>query len=189
MKMSKVTLLTITFLASALLFTACKKNESQTTATNSANQESSTTGKIQYSLDSDSRKWKVVNKDTQEQMAITQYILADQEPETATELFTITEMSDVNITPANYFAQFITELQKRYSNSKIESKVINQKTDSLLGEWWVQGKSQDSTQHEWIRIIKKGNDIAVLRYSTTNTENLNQSRKAWESILNNATIK
>lgn len=189
MKMSKITLLTTVFLASALFFTACNKNDSQTTTSDSINQETSTTGKIQYSFDSDSRKWKVVNKDTQEQMAITQYILADQNPETATELFTITEMTDVNITPANYFAQFITELQKRYSNTKIESKVINQKTDSLLGEWWVDGQSPDTTQHEWIRIIKKGNDIAILRYSTTNTENLNKSRNAWESILNNASFK
>lgn len=168
----------------ATSLTACK-NEPKMEAS-SENQESQKTGKVHYSLKADKRKWKTINSDQQDQIKMTQYILENEQPERITELFTVTEMSDVNITPPEYFSQFITELQKRYTNSRIESKIINQKVNSLLGEWWVDGPSPDNNQHEWIRILKKGNDIAVLRYSTMHTDQLEQARKVWESILNNA---
>lgn len=185
MKILRTVSLGAIFMTAALCLTACK-NEPQVESAEKADQTTTQTGKIKYSLDVDGRNWKVINDNKQDQLAITQYILENEEPEAATELFTITEMTDVTTTPADYFSQFITELQKRYANAKVESKIINQKTDSLLGEWWIEGKSPDNTQHEWIRIIKKGNDIAILRYSTNNVERLDQSRKAWESILNNA---
>jgi hypothetical protein len=184
MKMMRYTA-TIGLWTLAFSFTSCHKDD-KTETNDQANEDATTTGKIQYSLKDDGRNWKLVNDDTQEQMRMTQFILADEQPENATELYTVTEMTDVNITPADYFSQFMTELQKRYSDAKVESKVINQQTNSLLGEWWVDGVSPDNTQHEWIRIIKKGNDIAILRYSTMRTDQLDQRRKAWESILSNA---
>lgn len=188
MKMIRYTVTAAASLTLALSIAACKsekkaENQEQEGQTN---EMTSPAGKIQYSLNSDGRKWKVANEDTQEQLKMTQYILDEEQPENATELFTVAEMTDVNITPAEYFSQFMTELQKRYSNAKVESKVINQQTNSLLGEWWIDGKSPDNTQHEWIRIIKKGNDIAVLRYSTMHTDQLEQTRKTWESVLNDA---
>lgn len=188
MKMLKSIPVYVAFLVTMALLPSCK-NEPQVNAVDEKNQEVSSSGKVKYTLNPDGRKWKIINNNTQEQMSMTQYILENQDPENVTELFTITEMSDVSITPPDYFSQFITELQRRYSNAKVESKIISQKTDSLFGEWWVDGKSPDTTQHEWIRIIKKGNDIAVLRYSTNKADNLDKSRKAWESILNNASFK
>lgn len=187
MKMINYTVNVLASLTLAFTVTACK-NEPRASQENSniLDNDNESTGKIQYSLKADGRQWKLANEDTQEQMKQTQFILDDEKPENVSELFTVTEMTDVNITPADYFSQFITELQKRYENSKVESKIINQKTNSLLGEWWVDGKSSDNTQHEWIRIIKKGNDIAILRYSTMNMDRLDQSRKIWESILNEA---
>lgn len=176
----------LAYLTLALSFASCKNEPKEKDQETQANEEITTTGKIQYSLKTDGRKWKIAGNDTQEQLKMTQYILDEEQPENISELFTVTEMTDVNITPAEYFSQFITELQKRYTNVKVESKIINQKTHSLLGEWWVDGESPDNTQHEWIRIIKKGNDIAVLRYSTTNLDQLVQRRKIWESILNGA---
>lgn len=165
--------------------TACKK-EPRVDTHDQVSQSSTTTGKVQYSLKGDGRSWKVINEDTQEQLKMTQYILENEQPENVSELFTVTEMTDVNITPPEYFSQFITELQKRYHNAKVESKIIHQQTSSLFGEWWINGTSPDNTQHEWIRIIKKGNDIAVLRYSTMHMDNLDQARKTWEGILNDA---
>lgn len=187
MKMFKYTALAMASLTLAMYATGCKSESKTMAQTQTQNpSDEATTGKVQYSLKADGRKWKVANEDTQEQLKMTQYILEQEEPETVTELFTVAEMTDVNITPSEYFSQFMTELQKRYSNAKVESKVINQETNSLLGEWWIEGKSPDNTQHEWIRIMKKGNDIAILRYSTMHTDQLEQSRKVWESILNDA---
>lgn len=172
----------------ALSLIACKKEprvESHHTGTQAKETERSKE-KIQYSMKADGRLWKLATEDTQEQMKITQYILENEQPENATELFSVTEMTDINITPAEYFSQFITQLQKRYANAKVESKVSVQKINSLLGEWWINGNSPDNTQHEWIHIIKKGNEIAVLRYSTIHTEDLEHARKIWEAILTEA---
>lgn len=188
MKMIKLTATAMVSLALALSITACDKQPIAPSDQGSqANENTTLTGKIQYSLKNDGRQWKVVNKDdAQDQIKVVQYILVDEEPENVSELFTVTEMTDVNITPSEYFSQFITELQKRYANAKVESKIINQKTNSLFGEWWIDGVSPDNTQHEWIRIIKKGNDIAVLRYSTMKVDQLEKNRNTWESILNDA---
>lgn len=188
MKMIRYTAVALASVTLVLSITGCK-NEPKAEAGDlgtQASEDTTNTGKIQYSLKADGRKWKVANEDTQDQMKMTQFILEAEQPENVSELFTVTEMTDINITPAEYFSQFITELQKRYVEAKVESKIINQKTNGLLGEWWVEGTSPDKTQHEWIRIIKKGNDIAVLRYSTMHADNLEQNRKTWESILNNA---
>ncbi len=189
MKLMRHALVAMTSCTLALLVTACK-NEPKATATQDTqtSDSSAETGKVQYSLKADSRKWKVVSEDTVSAPKVTQFILAEESPEQASELFTVVEMSDVNLTPAEYFSQFITELQKRYENARVESKVINQQTNSVMGEWWIDGLSPDNTQHEWIRILKKGNDIAVLRYSTKHTDQLEQNRKTWESILNDASF-
>lgn len=187
MKMLKDPIIAAAALSLILGLTACKKEiKADSNSQDNETYEESTTGKVHYSLNKDGRKWRVANEETQDQMMIKQYVLEDEQPENVTELFTVTEMSDINITPPEYFSQFITELTKRYTNSKVESKIINQKTNSLLGEWWIDGKSPDNTQHEWIRIIKKGNDIAVLRYSTMQNDKMEQNRKVWESILNEA---
>lgn len=174
----------ISALILALSLASCK-NEPKAQEQESQS-ENLTIGKIRYSLKADGRMWKVASQETQDQLKMTQYILEEEQPENISELFTVTEMTDVNITPAEYFSQFITELQKRYTNVKVESTIINQKTHSLLGEWWIDGQSPDNTQHEWIRIIKKGNDIAVLRYSSKDLDHLAQRRRIWESILNEA---
>lgn len=191
MKIVKIVAIAMTSFTLALTMNACKSESKNEKAgpENAANDAVIKNGKVQYSFKADGRKWKVINDDTQEQMKMTQYILEDEQPETVTELFTVTELTDVNITPAEYFSQFITELQKRYTNAKVESKIISQQTNSLLGEWWINGTSPDNTQHEWIRIIKKGNDIAILRYSTMHGEKLEQTRKTWESILNDAKLQ
>ena len=191
MKIVKIVAIAMTSCTLALTMNACKsesKNE-KAAPENASNDAVIKNGKVQYTFKADGRKWKVINDDTQEQMKMTQYILEDEQPETVTELFTVTELTDVNITPAEYFSQFITELQKRYTNAKVESKIISQQTNSLLGEWWINGTSPDNTQHEWIRIIKKGNDIAILRYSTMHADKLEQTRKTWESILNDAKLQ
>lgn len=187
--MKKVRSYTFVLASLVLTFTACKKEikiDSENQEVQAENDEGSINGKVHYSLQKDGRKWKIANEEIQDHMQIHQYVLNDEEAGDVSELFTVAEMTDINITPTEYFSQFITELQKRYSNAKVESKVINQQTNSLMGEWWIDGKSPDNTQHEWIRIIKKGNDIAVLRYSTMHSENLEQTRKVWESILNDA---
>jgi hypothetical protein len=187
MKLMKIASIALATLTMALTVTACKNEpKAQTAAEAAPEAPEMATGKIQYSIKPDGRNWKKVTDDTQQQLKLTQYILANEQPEDITELFTVIEMTDINITPPEYFSQFITELQKRYSNIKVESKVINQTTNSLFGEWWIDGKSPDNNQHEWIRIIKKGNDIAVLRYSTKHQDKLEEVRKVWESILNNA---
>jgi hypothetical protein len=189
MKRLDLTVKVLTALSLTLAMTACKNEPKAETNTTADAADVKNVGKVQYSTKADGRNWKVINDDAQEQLRMTQFILENEEPETATELFTVTEMTDVNITPPEYFSQFITELQKRYSDLKVESKIINQKTNSLLGEWWIDGKSPDNTQHEWIRIIRKGNDIAVLRYSTMLNDNLEKTRKTWETILNNANFQ
>lgn len=178
-------------LALSISMTSCKSEPKaavtpEASAKDNTKEEILSTGKIQYTLTPDGRNWKVVTDDAQDQIKIKQYILENEQPENVTELFTITEMTDVNITPSEYFSQFVTELQKRYSDYKVESKIINQQTNSLFGEWWIDGQSPDKNQHEWIRIMKKGNDIAVLRYSTMHTDEIDSTRKTWESILSNA---
>lgn len=94
---------------------------------NQASEGTAHTGKVNYSLKTDGRKWKVANEDTQEQLKVTQYILENEQPENVTELFTVAEMTDINITPAEYFSQFITELQNVIQIPRLSRRSLTNK--------------------------------------------------------------
>lgn len=142
--------------------------------------------KIHYSLDSDSREWKLQNKTDNNLMTIYQYTPDGEKLETTKELLTLFYMKDYNNSKKEYFDLFIKELQSRVPKNKVSSKILKEDKKMLFAEWWIDDNSSNDV-HEWLKIFSKGNKMAIIKYSTTLKNNLDELRRKWEDIIGNAT--
>jgi hypothetical protein len=157
--------------------------EDQTTTTTAA---VTTEPEIHYSLKEDGRNWKVGNESANEQMKIVQYVPENESIDNWNELMTLHYVKDIQIDPKKYFELFIDQLKKIAPQSKISSHIIKETPTSLFGEWWIQEKSEND-QHEWIQIFADGHNLAIIRYTTKNVDDIEKNRKKWEDIIGSST--
>lgn len=134
-------------------------------------------------LQIDERKWKLGHEASDEGKLTREYVLENEDPNNWTELFSIQQFTDVPVPPANFFKLFVEGLKQAVPQNKIESRVISESPNVLLGEWWIDDKSSND-QHEWIKIFKDKDDILIVRYTTKKMNDIEAVRKKWESILN-----
>lgn len=139
-------------------------------------------------LQIDERKWKVGHEATEEGRLIREYVLDNEDATAWTELFSIQQFNDVPVAPQEFFKLFVDGLKQAVPQNKVESRVISDTPDVLLGEWWVHDKSQND-QHEWIKIFKEGDEILIVRYTTKKVDDVEAIRKKWETILTNFKAK
>jgi hypothetical protein len=179
-----------------------------TAAKPSAETNTSSSFKVNYSLKPDGREWKeAANESVVQNLAggdinakpdnvlfrVRKYVLANEaSAETPQEAFVLEKLvinpedeagSDKEFITA-FFKGFSEELEKESPNVKFEKKIISQDDHSLLAKW----STESPMQHGWFREIKNGRDIAVLIYVTGQEKNLDETEKNWLEILNNASI-
>jgi hypothetical protein len=135
-------------------------------------------------LNLDGRKWKVGHEAKEDGRLIREYVLENEDVNNWTELFSIQQFSDVPVDPQEFYKLFVEGLQQAVPQNKVESRVIKDSPNTLLGEWWVADKSPND-QHEWIKIFKEGNDLLIVRYTTKKVKDVDSIRKKWEGILDN----
>lgn len=136
------------------------------------------------SFNIDGRKWKVGHEVKEEGGLIREYVLENEDPNSWTELFSIQQFSDVPVSPNEFYKLFVDGLKQSVPQNKVESRVITESPNMLLGEWWIHDKSQND-QHEWIKIFKEGNEVLIVRYTTKKIGEVDSVRKKWEDILKN----
>lgn len=142
--------------------------------------------KISYSLDADGRNWKIKTEAHDDKTSIVEYTPEQVSNDEFQELLTIHTFKNLDITPRGYWELFIQALKKNAPHDKIQSRIIKEDKDSLLGEWWISDNSPND-QHEWIRIFSDGKNLALLRYTTSDLGNVENVRQKWEKILGSAT--
>lgn len=143
---------------------------------------------LQYKLPNDGRKWKVAFQSKPEDpQSVTQIILENETPESATELVTIQAIPGVNLKPEEFFNLLIKQIQQSLPKNKVESKIINSSPDSMVAEWWIH-EDKSLSQHEWIRITKKDNTLSILRYTTKSVNDIEKSRSIWDKILQDTSL-
>ena len=132
----------------------------------------------------DGRDWKLGHEAKEDGRLIREYVLENENVNNWTELFSIQQFSDIPISPQEFFKLFVDGLKLAVPQNKVESRVVSESPDALLGEWWVLDKSAND-QHEWIKIFKQGDEMLIVRYTTKKTDNVDAARKKWEYILTN----
>lgn len=140
------------------------------------------------SIQVDGRIWKLGHEAKDEGRLIREYVLENEDANNWTELFSIQQFDSVPVSPQEFFGLFVEGLKQAVPQNKVDSRVLNDSSDTLLGEWWVDDKSQND-QHEWIKIFKEGDDIFIVRYTTKKTGDLAALKKKWEEILTNFKAK
>lgn len=131
----------------------------------------------------DGRTWKLGHEANEDGRLIREYVLENEDVNNWTELFSIQQFSNIPISPQEFFKLFVEGLKLAVPQNKVESRVVSESNDALLGEWWVQDKSPND-QHEWIRISKKGDEMVIVRYTTKKINEVDSIGKKWEGILN-----
>jgi hypothetical protein len=140
--------------------------------------------KAPSTIELDGRKW-ILGSDLHEPgKTVREYILQNENIQNWTELFSIQDFTDIDMSPVEFFNLFVQGLKQAVPKNKVESRIINQSDNSLLGEWWIQDKSL-TDQHEWVRLIKNNNDMMIVRYTTKKLDQVEKMRKEWEKRLEN----
>ncbi|CDZ81776.1 hypothetical protein BN1013_02312 [Candidatus Rubidus massiliensis] len=124
--------------------------------------------KIEYSLPTDT-KWKETHRSENEQITIIQYAPENDSKDNLHEVVTLMHLSGVPIPLKDYFDLFVQELSKSGPKNGFQHKILDQNENSLTGEWWIKNGSKED-QHEWIKLFKDGNDLAIIRYTTKKTD-------------------
>lgn len=144
------------------------------------------TSEIHYALPKDGRKWKIAfQSKPDDPQSITQIILENETPESATELITLQTIPGISLEPEQFFNLLMKQIQQSLPKNKVESKIISSSPQSMLAEWWIH-ENTAVPQHEWMRIIKKEDTLAILRYTTKDIKGIETSRSTWEKILQEA---
>lgn len=145
---------------------------------------------IEFKMDdSDGRVWKIGYEDKTKDQHISQYILKTETMATPTQMVTVQIFTDKLEAPKEYFEVFVNDFKTSLSQTlqaKIDSKIINEDNDSLLGEWNIQGDPDIYRQHGWIRIFRKDSYLGVLYFYTTRKNEADKMRPIWEKILMDA---
>lgn len=123
-------------------------------------------GGVQYSLANEGRKWKTGDTFKNAQQEVISYILDSETPATWTELFTVQMVNGLKSSPEQYFNLFIKQLKTLAPGANVESKILSQSSNELLGEWWIVDQSPELNQHEWMRILINHDNLIALRFTT-----------------------
>lgn len=120
--------------------------------------------------------WKEGNHFKDEKQELTSFVLENETPDTWTELITTQSVKGLKVKPSQFYDLFLKQLKNLVPNSDIKSK-INKDTDhDFSAEWWIDEKGHDD-QHEWVHMMRKGDDLILFRYTTKNVSKINEDKR------------
>lgn len=141
---------------------------------------------IEFDFKPDGRTWKLGYEEKSNDQSISQYLLDKETMAAATQLVTVQVYTNNTTDPKIYFKNFVKDFQQEIPEAQVESKIISEDKDSLLGEWNIQGYPAYYVQHGWIRIFRKGSALGLIYFYTTKKNDIEKMRAPWEKILKDA---
>lgn len=132
----------------------------------------------------DERDWEIGFQNSTDQSSIIEFRLKEETIENFSELVTV-QVLPCHLTMTQYYKEMCQSL-KNASQNRFGSKIIKSEPDSMLFEWWID--KGELAQHEWFRIIKKGNRAFILRYTTKKMDQIEKVRGVWEKKLQEAKL-
>lgn len=132
-------------------------------------------GGVTYTLDCLGEKWKIGHTYKTEHHEMTAYIPEKELPNAWSELITVQEVKGLKLAPRQFFSSFMQQLEAMGAAKQIHSAVKEENGEELFAEWWIDEKSNND-QHEWVRLLKKGDRFVILRYTTKNVQDLENAR-------------
>lgn len=142
---------------------------------------------VVFSLRDDNKKWKVANEVNLNGQKIVQFVPEGESGSNWSELFTV-QTAEMNLDPQNIFNLLIKEIHDIGPGLMVDTNIISNDQRGLFAEWWIKAASPID-QHEWIRIFTADDFTVIIRYTTKSSEKLEEKRKIWQPILNNAYFK
>lgn len=139
---------------------------------------------IQFSFDD--RQWEQGFTDSKGELLMTEYTPKGESIENWSELVTVQKFPALNITPDQFYQEFLKNLRATVSPVEVKTRMISQNHDSMLFEWWIEGNTPFA-QHEWFRLFVRPDATLVLRYTTKKTADLDKVGETWTKLLNAAT--
>lgn len=142
---------------------------------------------VVFSLDTDNKKWKMGNQANLSGQKIIQYVPEGESISNWTELFSV-QIVEIRMDPQNIYNLLLKELRDVGPGTMVENNIISRGEKGLFAEWWINAKSPID-QHEWIRIFNADDYTIILRYTTKKSDKLEDAKKIWVPILENAYFK
>lgn len=140
-------------------------------------------------LSSSNRNWKKNFHEEDQLISLTEYCLANETENNWSELITVQCFNaKCEFSLQEFFENAVQEVTKNHPHNKVKAYIGDFLNDTLLAEWWIKDHSVND-QHEWVKIVKKENQVAILRYTTKQMKQEALSAKVWETILSQTTFE
>jgi hypothetical protein len=137
----------------------------------------------QQDMRPDARPWTMAYQAEDPQESIAQYVLNSESLDNWKELFTVQKFYNTQMKELQpYFVSFVEVLKEKAPDLQIGSRIIEERPDSLLAEWWVHDGSPNA-QHEWMKAVVYGNNFYVYRYTTKKIDEVERMRNERETFL------
>lgn len=139
-------------------------------------------GNVQYHLPAAAQNWKVVNELKNEKSTTIIYIPSDKNKASAMEFFS----AHTNTLPLNTDGSSLkTALSMQFPNTDLKVNILSKDASSVLYEWSASYKGQEVI-HGWMRGFGSDKGTVLLGYYTELAFNVDQARKNWLPILEQA---
>lgn len=137
-------------------------------------------GGVDYTVDP--KEWKEGSTYKNDAQEIITYVHEKESPTDWTELFTVQSVFNIDMKPSQFFDLFLRQLKVLVPSTNIQSKIIKDTDNELIAEWWI-ADSPKENQHEWIRMVKKDNNLVVLRFTTKKVDQIEKSKEKATKLL------
>ncbi|HRD56347.1 MAG TPA: hypothetical protein PLC42_08135 [Parachlamydiaceae bacterium] len=144
---------------------------------------------MKFSLTQQKHTWKKNFHEEDQLISFTEYGLEGETEKNWSELITVHCFNaKCDFSLQEFFETAVSEVTKNHPYNKVKAHIGNFINDTLLADWWIKDQSVND-QHEWVKIVKKENQVAILRYTTKRIQQEAISVKFWENLLKETTFE
>ncbi|GEM_PF-2290966 len=154
-----------------------------------ANPLLATTSNVEFDIQSDSKKWKLVYEGAVDNFSIVEYTTDNETLTNWTRLASVVTYDGLSASPSDLFMKMLQGMQSKFPECKISYRIHSQAEGDLMGEWHLKGGTQTAEEHNWIKIISADEQIHTLLFTTKNPAEVETVRPKWEKILQKSHLK
>lgn len=127
-------------------------------------------------------QWSLSYEGNLDTMKLTQYVPKGESQEHWTRQINFMHAKGVTIPPQQMFHLMVDELMVQLPNQRIESTVLEESPQGIIGEFWF---SPDSTIHEhsWVKITQADEGVTTLLYTVKDEQVAQKEREQIVTFL------